>query len=135
VSKRGAGPSRCGTVVLVQESAQSVAAFDRAFAVVVLDEVAKYAVEVASPCDQEPVEALLAHAANEAFRVRVRLCRPDGVRMTRIPWLRNTSSNEALNLRSWGRLGAGPRPARASTRRTVLADTEKPSFSSSPAIR
>jgi hypothetical protein len=33
------------------------------------------------------------------------------------------------------RLVAGPRPVRASKRRTVLGETEKPSFVSSPAIR
>jgi hypothetical protein len=32
-------------------------------------------------------------------------------------------------------LGAGPRPARTSKRRTVLGETERPSVLSSPAIR
>jgi hypothetical protein len=33
------------------------------------------------------------------------------------------------------RLGAGPKPERASKRRTVLGDTERPSLRSSPEIR
>ena len=79
----------------MQESADTVAALDgagtrratfrvglwrreveasmRALAVVVLDVVAENMVEMASPCDQEPVETLLAHAADEPLGVGVRL--------------------------------------------------------------
>ncbi len=49
----------------------------RALAVVVLDVVAKNTLKMASPCDQQPVETLLAHAANETLGVGVRLWRAD----------------------------------------------------------
>ena len=43
----------------------------RAFAVVVLDVLVEDTIEMASPCDQEPVETFLAHAADEALGVGV----------------------------------------------------------------
>jgi len=48
----------------------------RPLAVVVVDVVAEHAVEVTPVEDQQPVQALGAHGADEAFRDRVRARRP-----------------------------------------------------------
>jgi hypothetical protein len=189
----------------------------RAFAVVVLDVLVEDTLEMVSPCDQQPIETLLAHAADETLGVGVRLWRPDRcaddadplaaehiveggaelavavvdeesrsleqvgeaevagllgdpaagrvrraagevdaptahlekeqnvetagasatvstVKKSQASMLAACWRSNARQLR-WRRLGAGSRPAMASSRRTVLAEMEKPSFSSSPAIR
>jgi hypothetical protein len=56
--------------------------------------------ELAATDDQEPVEAFAAGAADPALDVRVRIWRPDGVRMTLTPSLAKMASNAAENLLS-----------------------------------
>ncbi len=75
----------------------------RALAVVELDVAPQARFDVAAAEDEEPVETLGADGADEPLGVGVRLGARTGVGTTRMPSLRNTSSNEAVNLlsRSW----------------------------------
>jgi hypothetical protein len=69
----------------------------RALAVVVLDEDAQDPVELAQSGNQQPVEALRPHGADEALGICVRLGARGGVRITLMPSPRKTSSKLATN--------------------------------------
>ena len=73
-------------------------------AVVVVGVDAEHAFEVTGVQDQQPVETLGTHSADEALRDRTRLWRRTGVFTMRMPSLRNTSSKGPLYLLSRSRI-------------------------------
>ena len=82
----------------------------RTMAVVVLDVGVQDTLELATAGDQDPVEELAPHGADEALGKRVGLWSLDiGVRTISIPSLRKTSSKAPVNFasRSWIRKRGG----------------------------
>ena len=135
-------PGKCGTIFVEDLLPIPILPHARVFITCVNDtlfpQTGRAAVEALERLGQEVV------LPDKRARTRCPRRRPDrallagkAVSTVKKSHATTLAAGERRNSRQLGpeRLGAGPRPARASSRRTVLGETDRPSLSSSPAIR